>query len=144
MSPRSGNPPSGSPQPGILVAKAYRDLAGTPEEQGKFVLLGKGRSLHLVLSPIALTPYHANIVYQYLQVEGRGQVENAGEAGCRILSAGWTVNGGGYYQVQNWLHHISLHGKSTAFGKYRANLLAPHLDAIPGALGLEAYTLTLE
>lgn len=138
------SPDKVSPERGPLVVKAYRDLAGTPEEQGKFVLLGKGRSLHLILSPISLTPYHANIVYQYLQVEGRGQVENAGEAGCRILSKGWIVNGGGYYQVQNWLHHISLHGKSTAFGKYRANLLAPHLDAIPGALGLEGFTLELE
>ena len=133
-----------SPATGILVVKTYRDLSAAQEEQGKFVLLSKGKSLHLVLSPLSLTPYHANIVYQYLQVEGRGQVENAGEAGCRIISKVWTVNGGGHYLVQTWLHNISLHGKSTAFGKYRINLLAPHLDAIPGALGLEGFTLELD
>lgn len=127
----------------ILVAKAYRSLEETAEEQGKFVLLAKGRSLHLVLSPVSLTPYHANIVQRYLEGEGLGTVESAGEAGCRILSPGWQVHGGGYYQAQNWLHHLILHGKSTAFGKYRAALLAPHLDAIPAALGLPHHTLEL-
>lgn len=127
----------------ILVAKTYRNLANTPEEQGKFVLLVKGRSLHLVLSPVSLTPYHANIVEHYLVGEGLGEVQSAGEAGCRILSPGWEVKGGGYYHVQNWLHHLLLHGKSTAFGKYREAVLLPHLDAIPTALGLPHYTLEL-
>lgn len=127
-----------------LVAKSYQDFGKADEAQGKFVLLMKGQSLHLILSPVNLTPYHANIVYQYLQVEGRGEVENAGEGGCHILSKNWSVHGGGYYHVQGWLHHMRLHGKSTAFGKYRAALLAPHLDRIPAALGLDHYTLDLE
>ncbi len=135
-----GGPGSGDP---LLVAKTYRDLAASAEEQGKFVLLAKGRSLHLVLSPVSLTPYHADIVEKYLVGEGLAEVAGAGEAGCRILSPGWEVHGGGYYHVQGWLHHLVMHGKSTAFGKYRAARLAPHLDAIPAALGLPHYTLEL-
>jgi hypothetical protein len=54
------------------------------------------------------------------------------------------VQGGGYYHAQRWLHHLRLHGKSTAFGKYRSALLAPHLDGIPEALGLAGFTLDLE
>jgi hypothetical protein len=130
--------------PAPLVAKTYQDLRSADECTGKFVILQKGRGIHLILSPLNLTPYHANIVYQYLQVEGRGEVENAGEAGCHILSKSWTVHGGGHYQVQNWLHHMRLHGKSTAFGKYQAALIRPHLDALPAALGLEGFTLDLE
>lgn len=126
-----------------LLVKTYSSLTAGSEAQGKFVLLAKGKSLHLILSPVSLTPYHANIVYQYLQVEGRGSVENAGESGCHILSKAWSVHGGGYYHVQNWLHNIRLHGKSTAFGKYKPSLLGPHADQIPFALGLEAYTLEL-
>lgn len=129
-----------------LFATIYRDPAhplpdSSPEEEGKFVILAKGRGLHLILSPISLTPYHANIVYQYLQVEGRGEVEAVSSSGCRILSKGWTVHGGGYYTVQHWLHHLILHGKSTAFGKYDQKLLGPVADGIAEKLGLGAFTL---
>lgn len=129
---------------GPLVVKAYCDLAAASEIHGKFVILTRGKGLHLVLSPVSFTPYHANIVYQYLQAEGRGEVRQAGEGGCRILSPGWKVQGGGYFAVENWLHHMRLHGRSTAFGRYRAALLAPHADAIPGALGLQGFTFAME
>ena len=138
---RSADPAGSSP---ILVAKSYQNLRSADETAGKFVLLLQDRTLHLVLSPVDFTPYHANIVWQYLQAEGRGRVEEAGEGGCRIVSRDWSVRGGGYYQSQNWLHHLRLHGKSTAFGKYHEPLLAPHLDDIPAVLGLEGYTVTLE
>lgn len=132
--------------PRSLFATFYRDPAhphsdSTQEEEGKFVILCKGKGLHLVFSPISLTPYHANIVYQYLQAEGRGEVEAVSSSGCRILSKGWTVHGGGYYTVQHWLHHLILHGKSTAFGKYELRLLGAFADAVPEKLGLGAYTL---
>lgn len=158
MSPRkpAGGGGSGSDRPGndagagipaggqTLVAKSYQDLRSADETAGKFVLLVQDRTLHLVLSPVDFTPYHANIVWQYLQAEGRGRVEEAGEGGCRIVSRDWSVRGGGYYQSQTWLHHLRLHGKSTAFGKYHSTLLSPHQDDIPAALGLEGFTVTLE
>lgn len=142
-----GGPASGGQGGGShpdLVVKAYKNLRGADEETGKFVLLVQDRTLHLVLSPLDFTPYHANIVWQYLQADGRGKVEEAGEGGCRIVSRDWKVHGGGYYQVQNWLHHMRLHGKSTAFGKYKSALLTPHADQLPAALGLDAYTIDLE
>ena len=42
-----------------------------------FVILRRREETHLVFSPVAFTPYHADIVRQYLQVEGRGRVEGA-------------------------------------------------------------------
>lgn len=120
MSP--GARASGGAASPSLTVKAYSNLSAA-EAEGKFVLLSKGPSLHLVLSPVSLTPYHANIVYQYLQVEGRGKVEAASSTGCRILSRSWRVHGGGYYHSQPWLHHLVLHGKSSAFGKYEADRL---------------------
>ncbi|MEO7426057.1 MAG: hypothetical protein ABI036_12785 [Fibrobacteria bacterium] len=128
-----------------LYANLYRDpaqpVSQTGEEDGKFVLLTKGKGVHLVLSPVSLTPYHANIVYQYLQVEGRGEVEAVSSSGCRILSKGWKVHGGGYFTLQHWLHHLVFHGKSTAFGKYDQKLLGSVADGIAEKLGLEAFTL---
>ena len=146
-------PEASGPRSKTLFATVYRDPAhglsgggdsgtgGASEEAGKFVLLSKLKGIHLVLSPISLTPYHANIVYQYLQVEGRGEVEAVSSSGCRILSKGWKVHGGGYYTMQHWLRHLILDGKSTAFGKYDLKRLAELTQKIPEALGLEGYGL---
>jgi hypothetical protein len=129
-----------------LNVKSYRNLTDgdLPDESGKFVILTKGQGLHLVLSPLELTPYHANIVYQYLQAEGRGEVEAVSSSGCRILTPGWKIHGGGHYNVQHWLHTLTLQGKSTAFGKYQAELLDPFLDEIPVLLGLTDFFLELK
>lgn len=130
------------PRPQLIIA-SYRDLAddSVAEEEGKFVLLTKGKALHLVLSPVSLTPFHANIVFQYLQMEGRGEVEAVSSSGCRILSKGWKVHGGGYYAVHRWLHALTFQGKSTAFGKFDHKLLDPFADEIADRLGLAGYTL---
>lgn len=129
--------------PASLLVKSYRDLSAG-EEEGKFVLLTKGGELHLVLSPVSLTPYHADIVYRYLQIEGRGKVEASSSTGCKILSRAWKVHGGGHYQSQPWLHHLTLLGKSTAFGKYKQSLLEPFADDVCGKLGLAGYTLEMK
>lgn len=130
-----------------LYACLYRHLpspgTGADEETGKFVILARGREIHLVLSPVAFTPYHADIVQRYLQTEGRGRVEAASSSGCRILSPEWSVHGGGHFAVQHWLHHVKLHGKSSAFGPFEAHRLRPFADAIPERLGLEGYTLQM-
>lgn len=138
----------------ILHACFYRHFPTAPddtgaaesgdEETGKFVILSRGEEVHLVLSPLAFTPYHADIVHQYLQTEGRGRVEAASSSGCRILSREWSVHGGGHYSAQHWLRHLRLHGKSSAFGKFEADRLAPFADTIPDRLGLAGYTLELD
>ena len=150
----SGAAKGAAPQ---LIVRAYREFPSAPgpdldpeaptnggdEETGKFVILSRREEIHLVLSPVAFTPYHADIVRQYLQVEGRGRVEGASASGCRILSPEWSVHGGGHFVIQHWLHHLKLHGKSSGFGRYESERLAPFLDGIPGRLGLEGYTLEL-
>jgi hypothetical protein len=155
--PGDDRPPEGGPPSPTLFVRFYREFPSVPEaragnpdgagpggeETGKFVILSREGEIHLVLSPLAFTPYHANIVYQYLQQEGRGRVEAATSTGCRILSPEWSVHGGGHYVLQHWLHHLKLLGKSSAFGRYEARRLAPFLDEIPDRLGLPGYTLEL-
>jgi hypothetical protein len=129
----------------LLIVKSYQALGDAPGgESGKFVLLVKGNGLHLVLSPLSLTPYHINIVHRYLQMEGRGEVEIIGMASGRILSRNWTAQGGGYYRILVPERILSLYGKSTAFGKYRAALLFPHASEISTQLGLTGFTLEME
>jgi len=157
MSVEAADGPPESPAPRIFV-RIYREFPSAPdpddetavvagggdEEAGKFVILSRREEIHLVLSPVAFTPYHADIVRQYLQVEGRGRVEGASSAGCRILSPEWSVHGGGHFVIQHWLHHLLLHGKSSGFGRYEAAKLTPFLDGLPASLGLQGYTLELD
>jgi len=151
MSGRKAKGPIRKADP-VLFVRAYREFPSAPaaswgsvgdEETGKFVILVRREEIHLVLSPVAFTPYHADIVRQYLQAEGRGRVEGASASGCRILSPEWSVHGGGHFAIQHWLHHLRLHGKSSAFGRYEEARLSPFLDDIPARLGLEGYTLEL-
>ena len=147
MSPRAKRGAAGAPP--SFSATFYRHFPNAPEpgkadeETGKFVILSRGKSLHLVLSPLAFTPYHANIVHQYLQVEGRGKVESATASGCRILSPEWAVHGGGHYVVQHWLRNLVLHGKSSAFGPFEWKRIAAYEEQIPEKLGLEGFTLEI-
>lgn len=128
-----------------LEVKSYIDLTDTSQaSDGKFVLLINTGILHVVLSPVSKTPYHANIVYQYLEVEGRGHVEAVSSSGCRILTPGWKVQGGGYFETQHWLHALIFSGKSTAFGKYHDALLQPFSEDIPEFLGLRGYFLEMK
>lgn len=133
-----------------VKVKSYRDLSNFSyaDEEGKFVILGHqkktSKDYFLIFSPLELTPYHANIVYQFLQVEGRGKVEAVSSSGCRILSKGWQVHGGGHYQLDYPTASVILHGKSTAFGKYQAELLDPYVHEIPLLLGLEGFFLELK
>jgi hypothetical protein len=157
--PAAGDDGSGGDAGGPrLFIRSYREFPSAPdrdgptggakargeEESGKFVILSRREEIHLVLSPVAFTPYHADIVRQYLQAEGRGRVEGASASGCRILSPEWSVHGGGFFSIQHWLHHIRLHGKSSAFGPYEEKRLEPFLDGLAASLGLEGYTLELE
>jgi Janus/Ocnus family (Ocnus) len=153
----TGRPADGEPSPSFSL-RFYREFPSIPEagtglprsarsreeESGKFVILARAEEIHLVLSPVAFTPYHADIVRQYLQVEGRGRVEGASASGCRILSPEWSVHGGGFFSIQHWLHHVRLYGKSSAFGRFDASMLDRFLDEVPGRLSLAGYTVGME
>ena len=127
----------------MLSVKSYALLDGPDGAEGKFVVLAKGKHLHLALSPVAETPFHANIVLRYLESENLGKAALIGTTGLRFLTKGWKVQGGGYYKVEPWSKLITLYGKSTAFGKYQEKLIQPHEEEIPGLLGLDGFALDL-
>ncbi len=112
--------------------------------EGKFVCILNGADLHVVLSPIARTPYHANIVGLYLEQEGLARVEMLAGPNCRIETQGWSVKGGGYYAALPHERKIRFYGKSTAFGRYARKLLVPFQETLPQRLGLPGFTLSLE
>ncbi len=127
-----------------LKVRAYVPLLDPMGGDGKFVLIINGSDLHVVLSPIAKTPYHANIVALYLGEGGHAAVEMLPGPHCRISTPGWSVKGGGYYAVLGDDRTLRFYGKSTAFGRYARKLLDPYIETLPQRLGLPGFRLSLE
>ena len=131
-----------------FIAKSYADFAESKEEDsGKFVLISQGKeipTLHLVLSPLVLTPFHAHIVELYLKQEGLAQVEMLSGPKCKILSPGWKIHGGGHFSLNRVEHNLVLNGKSTVYGKYDQQLLKPYASQIAVQLGLKDFSTMLE
>ena len=117
-------------------------LALTPLDQaprGKFVLLRHGGKVHFVCASLKTHPFHAVIVHAYVQEQGRGEAVLLEKAFCAIHSPDWKILGGGYYEADFAARIFRLHGKSTAYGKYPAQELAPRLGALMRALGLPDF-----
>ena len=111
--------------------------------RGKFVLLRRGADLHFVTAPLSTHPYHANIVFTFIQEQNRGRAALSGGTHCSILSPGWKILGGGHYAVDADSREIRLGEKSTAYGKYPVDLLGENSGDLAEALGLAGFRLRL-
>jgi len=111
---------------------------------GKFVVLAFGKELHFVTAPVGSHPYHANIVFSFIEEAGRGQAALTAPTQCVISTPGWKVLGGGRYEVQAETKVFRLSDKSTAYGKYPAAALRKSEEALMAALGLDGFSLRLE
>ncbi len=128
----------------MLIVKSYTAFGSLDQDlSGKFVILTYKDQTHLVLSPIEETAFHANIVHRYLTGEFNAEVELLSGAQARIKTKGWSVKGGGYYQLKTEAKTLFIYGKSTAFGTYHAPLLRDYVDEIPSKLGLEGFRLDM-
>ena len=106
---------------------------------GKFVILLRGGKFHYVSAPLSTHPYHAHIVFAFLQEGGRGEAVLTDAAHCRILSPEWEVLGGGYYEVDASDRIFRLSGKSTAYGKYPAEAVRKNIGSWLEDLGLPDF-----
>src|SRR6266849_10987367 len=120
---------------------AFVPLAEAP--RGKFVILRHGQEMHFVAAPLSLHAYHAQIVFAFIQEQGRGEAVLISSGQCSILTPGWKVLGGGQYE---WLPEeriLRLKEKSTAYGKYPAQVVARSAAEILPALGCPGFRLDL-
>jgi hypothetical protein len=108
------------------------------------VVLADSRRTHLALSSIEKTPFHAQIVQDYLESRGLAEVESSDANDCRILNPGWKILGGGYYEIDRDNQQLRLFGRSTAFGRYPRDVLLPHLAALGASLGVPELTIRLD
>lgn len=102
---------------------------------GKFVHLNGPDDEYLVLAPPHLAKYHAHIVARFCRE--REDVSFVmppnGETGY-FATKGWSVHGGGRFQLDRAAQILRLFGASQAFGAFDADHL---LSAIPRIRGWE-------
>jgi hypothetical protein len=116
-------------------------LAEAP--RGKFVVLRHGEELHFVTAPTSTHPYHAHIVFTFIEEQGRGQAVLMGGTHCTILTEGWKVLGGGHYELNPETRSLRLSEKSTAFGKYPLDVVKQNSRSVLEGLGLSDFRLKL-
>jgi hypothetical protein len=105
---------------------------------GKFVQIRKGDTEYLVFSPKELAPYHAHIVEHFCLERGiRGAHEGEGKK-FSIHDSGWTVVGGGKYEIDKEHRYIRLYDDSVAYGKFDRKGLKEKIRAISELRHFEA------
>ncbi len=107
------------------------------------MILRHGGKFHFISAPLSSHPYHANIVFAFIQAEGRGEAVLLGGTHCKIVGGEWRVLGGGYYEADFSAKVFRLSGKSTAYGKYPLDSVARNVGAFLTALGFPDFQLVL-
>ncbi len=113
------------------------------ESRGKFVILRNIHETYFVSAPLESHPYHANIVYSFLQEGGRGRAKMADPGFCTLLSQDWEILGGGFFETKGQERVLVLSGKSTAYGRYPVDFIKKNGTNLPHDLGLLEYSLEI-
>ncbi len=111
------------------------------ECSGKFVQLHHEQTEYVVIAPIALCKWHANIVQRFLEPQNVPGEYNARQDNYTLFDDNWTILGGGHWQrnlQQNTLH---LFGVSQAYGRFAPAGLADRLSNISR---LSEFQITVE
>jgi hypothetical protein len=125
----------------MLQAHALTPLADAP--RGKFVLLRGEDGLHFVCAPLRTHPYHANIIFTFLEQGGRGQARMLEPVYCKISGDDWEMLGGGHYDLNREHRLLVLSGKSTTYGKYPVDLLRKASAHLTDDLGFPDFGLKI-
>ncbi len=126
-----------------LIVKSLVPFDESDSPSGKFVLLLNGPVLHIIFSSLEFTPYHADIVREYLCAFDPSLVSVVAEGMCHINGQNWKIQGGGTFECRPEDKQLLLRGKSTAFGRYNKELLIGNEIELLKQLSLNRYTLAL-
>jgi hypothetical protein len=113
----------------------YETIAKTPvpnETSGKFVHIVGPDDEFLVVSPIALTEYHAHIVERFCKLRPGVSCTLTAERddGAFDLSY-WQIRGGGRFRLDREARTLSLWDVSKAFGPFDGPHIKSRLTAHP-------------
>ncbi len=95
-----------------------KDAPIPDRRSGKFVQLRKGDVEYLVFSPSGLTAYHADIVERFCRDRDIDGVYNPVKKRFDIRDPGWTVKGGGKFEIDGQRKRLRLYDNSMAYGRF--------------------------
>ena len=126
----------------LIEYSGIHDLTGVEtsradKRNGKFVQIRKDDTEYLVFSSKELAPYHAHIVERFCLERGiLGAHESEGKR-FSIYDLGWTVVGGGKYEIDQEHRYIRLFDDSVAYGKFDGKGLKEKIHTIGEFYDLE-------
>jgi hypothetical protein len=112
-----------------------------PKRTGKFIQIRHFETEYLLLSPIELSPYHANIAGRFFSREHIKGRFNKKQDHFEVLDPEWEVVGGGMWSINEKEKLLGLSGSSQAYGKYDRRGLR---EKILGVNGFEGYCVSAE
>jgi hypothetical protein len=101
-----------------LYYSEEKDAPIPDKRSGKFVQLRKGDVEYLVFSPSGLTAYHADIVELFCRDRDIDGVYNPVKKRFDIHDPGWTVKGGGKFEIDGQRKRLRLYDNSMAYGRF--------------------------
>ncbi len=111
----------------------YSDVVKTtvPDKiSGKFVQIRNNHTEYLVFTPKELDKYHANLVERFCLDRGlKGEYTGEGKR-YDIHEHGWTVVGGGKFDIDKSAKQIRLYDNSMAYGRFDSKGLAEKIRSI--------------
>ena len=107
----------------------------------KFVLVRTEHRLHLVVGPVSLFRYHANLVDGFCRRHDIPASKARGSHRVEIYDRSVRVLGGGHVSVDSEARRIRFFGQSTAYGPYDTDAVSSILKR--GSL-FAGYSLLIE
>ncbi len=95
---------------------------------GKFVQLRHNDNEYLVFSPKEFTKFHANIVEHFSKEKGLRGVYDSEKKRYDILEQGWSISGGGKFEIDRIKRELRLYDDSMAYGRFKDEGLRERLQ----------------
>lgn len=121
----------------VDYTEEYYKKGAPPERGGKFVQLTDSTRQCLVLSPMELHPFHANIIEAFLLSEGVSGTYNKKRDNYSTKGSGWKVLGGGIWRLSEPESTIRFGGASLAYGPLVSRGLARRIESSGAFKGLK-------
>lgn len=101
--------------------------------KGKFIQVLSEEGEYIIMSPKEMSAFHANIAERFFASRGVQGRYNHKRDDFRIDHPGWTILGGGHWELEEDTGVLTLWGESMAYGRFQGTGLARRMEkALPG------------
>ncbi|MEC4684721.1 MAG: hypothetical protein VST71_03185 [Nitrospirota bacterium] len=112
------------------------------KRKGKFIQLRNNKTEYLILAPISLSPFHANILERFCLTNGiYGRYTNSKMEKFEIEDFEWEVVGGGHWEMDDDKKILVLSGASYVYGRFAPSRLREKIRAVDA---LKGYRITIK